>query len=190
MKKTGDENLKEEPLLIKRYASRRLYNSETSDYVTIHEIANFIGSGRDVQIVDLKSGEDITRQYLIQIIAEREAKGEQILPIDVLTEIVRSYSDQATIIPDFLSASFGAFQLNQQSLIDGFKKLGSPIVSVKEMQDKQREFFQRMMGGWVLEENQREEMPRAKESENSSSSDEIESIKKQLAALQSKVEKL
>ncbi len=59
------------PLLIKRYASRRLYNTETSDYVTLEDIAGFIRDGREVQIVDLKSGDDLTRQYLLQIIAER-----------------------------------------------------------------------------------------------------------------------
>ena len=54
-------------LLIKRYASRRLYNTETSDYVTLDDIAGFIRSGRDVQIIDLKSGDDLTRQYLLQV---------------------------------------------------------------------------------------------------------------------------
>ncbi|KKK72885.1 hypothetical protein LCGC14_2899400 [marine sediment metagenome] len=55
-----------QPLLIKRYASRRLYNTETSDYVTLEDIARFIREGREVQIVDLKSGDDLTRQYLLQ----------------------------------------------------------------------------------------------------------------------------
>ncbi len=64
------------PLLIKRYASRRLYNTETSDYVTLEDIAGFIQAGREVQIIDLKSGDDLTRQYLLQIIAERESRGE------------------------------------------------------------------------------------------------------------------
>ena len=62
-------------LLIKRYASRRLYNTETSDYVTLEDIAGFIRDGREVQIVDLKSGDDLTRQYLLQIIAEHESRG-------------------------------------------------------------------------------------------------------------------
>ena len=70
------------PLLIKRYASRRLYNTETSDYVTLEDIAAFIRQGRDVQIVDLKSGDDLTRQYLLQIIAEQEGRGESVLPIN------------------------------------------------------------------------------------------------------------
>ena len=65
------------PLLIKRYASRRLYNTETSDYVTLDDVASFIRAGREVQIVDLKTGDDLTRQYLLQIIAEHESRGEK-----------------------------------------------------------------------------------------------------------------
>ena len=76
-----------QPLLIKRYASRRLYNTETSDYVTLEDIASFIREGREVQIVDLKSGDDLTRQYLLQIIAEHESRGESVLPVDVLTDL-------------------------------------------------------------------------------------------------------
>ena len=72
-----------EKLLIKRYASRRLYNTETSDYVTLEDISGFIRDGRDVQIMDLKSGDDLTRQYLLQIIAEHESRGENVLPVDV-----------------------------------------------------------------------------------------------------------
>jgi hypothetical protein len=68
-------------LLIKRYASRRLYNTEASDYVTLDDIAGFIREGREVKIVDLKSGDDLTRQYLLQIIAEHESRGENVLPI-------------------------------------------------------------------------------------------------------------
>ena len=90
----------DKPLLIKRYASRRLYNTETSDYVTLEDIAGFIRAGREVQIVDLKSGDDLTRQYLLQIVAEHEAKGENVLPINVLTDLVRSYTtEMQSVVP-------------------------------------------------------------------------------------------
>ena len=98
------------PLLIKRYASRRLYNTETSDYVTLEDIASFIRGGREVQIVDLKSGDDLTRQYLLQIIAEHESRGENVLPVDVLTDLVRSYATSAqSVVPQFLAASRNNF---------------------------------------------------------------------------------
>ena len=103
-----------DPLLIKRYASRRLYNTETSDYVTLEDISGFISEGRDVQIVDLKTGVDLTRQYLLQIIAEHESKGESVLPLGVLTDLVRSYTTQAqSVVPDFLTASFEMLRTGQ-----------------------------------------------------------------------------
>ena len=95
------------PLLIKRYASRRLYNTETSDYVTLEDIAGFIREGREVQIVDLKSGDDLTRQYLLQIIAEHESRGENVLPVNILTDLVRTYTNQAgSVVPQFLQTYF------------------------------------------------------------------------------------
>lgn len=107
------------PLLIKRYASRRLYNTETSDYVTLEDIAGFIRSGREVQIVDLKSGDDLTRQYLLQIIAEHESRGENVLPLNVLTDLVRSYTTQAqSIVPQFLAQSFEMLREGQTKMMD------------------------------------------------------------------------
>ncbi len=95
------------PLQIKRYASRRLYNTESSDYVTLDDIARVISGGREVQIVDLKTGDDLTRQYLLQIIAEHESGSDSLLPLEVLTELVRSYADRAqAVVPQFLAASF------------------------------------------------------------------------------------
>ena len=80
----------QKPLVVKRYASRRLYNTETSDYVTLEDIAGFIRDGRDVQIIDLKTGDDLTRQYLLQIIADHESRGDNVLPVNILTDLVRS----------------------------------------------------------------------------------------------------
>ena len=106
------------PLLIKRYASRRLYNTETSDYVTLEDIAGFIRGGREVQIVDLKSGDDLTRQYLLQIIAEHESRGENMLPVEMLTDVVRSYATQAAaVMPAFLKASFDALREGQAQVL-------------------------------------------------------------------------
>ncbi len=100
-------NKDDQPLLIKRYASRRLYNTETSDYVTLDDIAGFIRDGREVQIIDLKSGDDLTRQYLLQIIAEHESRGENVLPVDVLTDLVRSYTTQAqSVVPQVSGRQF------------------------------------------------------------------------------------
>jgi polyhydroxyalkanoate synthesis repressor PhaR len=140
----------DKPLLIKRYASRRLYNTETSDYVTLEDIAAFIRQGRDVQIVDLKSGDDLTRQYLLQIIAEHEAKGENVLPTDVLTSLVRSYTTQAaTVVPQFLAASFEMLREGQSKMLEQMSKTNpmAKLPGFEAMRAQQEAFFKAMTGG-------------------------------------------
>lgn len=140
------------PLLIKRYASRRLYNTETSDYVTLEDIATFIRDGREVKIVDLKSGDDLTRQYLLQIIAEHESRGESVLPIDVLTDLVRSYTSSAqSVVPQFLAASFEMLREGQSKLMENMASMPSPMAGMpgyEAMQRQQKLFMKAMMGGW------------------------------------------
>ena len=106
------------PLLIKRYASRRLYNTETSDYVTLEDISEFIRDGREVQIIDLKSGDDLTRQYLLQIIAEHEGRGENVLPISVLIPLsgsVRVAFVEVTMLMTPQAASSGEAALRNSA---------------------------------------------------------------------------
>ena len=135
-----------ETLVIKRYASRRLYNPESSDYVTLKDIAKLIRDGRDVSIVDLKTGEDLTRQYLIQIIAEQESQGGGVLPVNLLTEAVRSYNDQAyNVFPKFLESSLDAFRESQTRLMENFATM-SPIAAFEAMQNQQQAFMSRMLG--------------------------------------------
>ena len=141
----------DKPLLIKRYASRRLYNTETSDYVTLEDIAGFIRQGRDVQIVDLKSGDDLTRQYLLQIIAEHEAKGENVLPTDVLTDLVRSYTTQASqVVPQFLAASFEMLREGQSKMMEQMTKANpmAKLPGFEAMRAQQEAFFKAMTGGF------------------------------------------
>lgn len=137
-------------LLIKRYASRRLYNTETSDYVTLEDIAGFIREGREVQIVDLKSGDDLTRQYLLQIIAEHESRGETMLPVNVLTDLVRSYTTQAgSVVPQFLAMSFDMLRDGQHKMMENMAKV-SPIAKMpgfEAMQAQQEAFMKAMTGG-------------------------------------------
>jgi polyhydroxyalkanoate synthesis repressor PhaR len=176
------------PLLIKRYASRRLYNTETSDYVTLEDIAVFIREGREVQIVDLKSGDDLTRQYLLQIIAEHESRGESVLPVDVLTDLVRSYTSQAaSVVPQFLQASFDMLREGQTKAMENIGK-ASPIANMpgfEAMRAQQEAFFKAMTGGMI---------PGAgvgkPEGEDAKDGDDLGEIKDQLAALQEKLSKL
>ncbi|MGB0902629.1 polyhydroxyalkanoate synthesis repressor PhaR [Halocynthiibacter sp.] len=173
------------PLLIKRYASRRLYNTETSDYVTLEDISGFIQAGRDVQIIDLKSGDDLTRQYLLQIIAERESRGENVLPINVLTDLVRSYTDQAqSIVPEFLASSFEMLRDGQSQVMENLGSM-NPLANMPgfEMMKAQQEAFMQAMTG-----NAAEAKPAA--SEETKEEGELSEIKEQLAELQAMMSKL
>lgn len=179
------------PLLIKRYASRRLYNTETSDYVTLEDIAAFIRAGREVQIVDLKTGDDLTRQYLLQIVAEHESRGENVLPVDVLTDLVRSYTTQAqSIVPQFLAASFEMLREGQSKVMENLGAFPNPMASMpgfEALQRQQQAFLKSMMSGWAGATAPEAEAPAP---ETKSSSEELAAIKKQLAELQSKLNKL
>ncbi|MGB5558987.1 MAG: polyhydroxyalkanoate synthesis repressor PhaR [Paracoccaceae bacterium] len=175
------------PLLIKRYASRRLYNTESSDYVTLEDIATFIREGRDVQIVDLKSGDDLTRQYLLQIIAEHEGRGESVLPINVLTDLVRSYTTEVqSVVPQFLAMSFDMLRDGQSKMLEN---LSSPIAQLpgfEAMQAQQKAFIKAMTGGLAGGWDAKGKTG----SDNKGNSDDLDEIKKQLADLQSKLSKL
>lgn len=182
----------EKPLLIKRYASRRLYNTETSDYVTLEDIASFIRDGREVQIVDLKSGDDLTRQYLLQIIAEHESRGESVLPTNVLNDLVRSYTTQATsAVPQFLAASFEMFRDSQSKWMDNMKKANpmSGMPGFDALQAQQEAFLKAMTGGMTSNWSgpAPEGSDNAKPAEDG---DDLDEIKSQLAELQSKLSKL
>ena len=183
----------ETPLLIKRYASRRLYNTETSDYVTLEDIARFIRAGREVQIVDLKSGDDLTRQYLLQIIAEHEGRGENVLPLDVLTDLVRSYTTQAqSVVPQFLAMSFQMLRDGQTKMVDNLTRLPQPMAGLpglEAMQRQQRAFLKSIMGGWPSGEGEgpaNQHQPPADEPPR----EDLDAIKAKLAALEEKLAKL
>lgn len=177
----------DKPLLIKRYASRRLYNTETSDYVTLDDIAEFIREGREVQIIDLKSGDDLTRQYLLQIIAEHESRGENMLPISVLNDLVRSYASQATsVVPQFLQASFEMLRDGQSQLMENMTKT-SPLASMPgmdAMRAQQEAFMKTMTGGMVGMGTTPSDAASPEEDSN------LNEIKKQLAELQEKLSKM
>lgn len=181
------------PLLIKRYASRRLYNTETSDYVTLEDIAGFIREGREIQIVDLKSGDDLTRQYLLQIVAEHESRGESVLPVGVLMDLVRSYTTQAnSMVPQFLQMSFDMLRDGQSKMMEKMAKTNpmTQLPGFEALQAQQEAFLKAMTGqmgntsgtGWGA-------MQPAKE-ETAEEDPGLDAIKKQLAELQAKLSKM
>jgi polyhydroxyalkanoate synthesis repressor PhaR len=177
-------------LMIKRYASRRLYNTETSDYVTLEDIARFIHDGRDVQILDLKSGDDLTRQYLLQIIAEHESRGDSVLPIDILTDLVRSYTTQATsIVPQFLEMSFQMLREGREKLIEN-TSISKTVPDFEAIKAKQEAFlaaFADGFGNWpiALAPNTSKENGEAQDK-----TEDLEAIKNKLSDLQEQLDSL
>ena len=176
---------KENQLLIKRYASRRLYNTETSDYVTLEDIAGFIRDGREVQIVDLKTGDDLTRQYLLQIIAEHESRGENVLPLEVLTDLVRSYTTQAqSVVPQFLAMSFEMLRDGQSKMIENMTNPMKAMPGYDAMRAQQEMFMKAMTGGMSSLSGPDQE------GEEDAPTGELAEIKKQLSELQAQLSKL
>lgn len=181
-----------QPLLIKRYASRRLYDTETSDYVTLEDIAGFIRDGREVQIVDLKSGDDLTRQYLLQIIAEHESRGESVLPVDVLTDLVRSYTTQSmSIVPQFLAQSFDMLRDGQSKMMENMGAINpmanTPLAKMPgfdAMHAQQQAFIKAMTGGMMGA------VPPKTHNGSAKGSEDLDEIKAELAALQEKLSKM
>jgi len=184
---------KDKPLLIKRYASRRLYNTETSDYVTLEDIAGFIREGREVQIIDLKSGDDLTRQYLLQIIAEHESRGENVLPVDVLNDLVRSYMvPGGGVMPQFLQSSFDMLRDSQSKMAENITAMNpmAKIPGFEAMKAQQEAFLKAMTGGMTGATGSGWTGAREEPKPSSSGGEELDEIKKQLADLQDKLSKL
>lgn len=180
----------EKPLLIKRYASRRLYNTETSDYVTLEDIAGFIRDGREVQIVDLKTGDDLTRQYLLQIIAEHESRGENVLPVNVLNDLVRSYMvPGGGMMPHFLQSSFEMLRESQSKMMENMNAMNpmAQMPGFEAMKAQQEAFLKAMTGGLSGNWSGSDKEDGADKSEPG---EDLDEIKKQLAELQQKLSKL
>jgi polyhydroxyalkanoate synthesis repressor PhaR len=105
------------PVVIKKYANRRLYNTQTSSYVTLDHLCEMVKEGTEFEVRDARTGEDITRSVLTQIIFEEEAKGQNLLPIRFLRQLIRMYGDSLqAFVPGYLDLSMESFTKNQDSM--------------------------------------------------------------------------
>lgn len=103
------------PAIVKKYANRRLYNTETSSYITLDHLAAMTREGRDFKVVDARTDEDITRTVLTQIIMEEEGRGETMLPVSFLRQLIAMYGDSMqSVVPGYLEASMEGFRRNQE----------------------------------------------------------------------------
>jgi polyhydroxyalkanoate synthesis repressor PhaR len=105
------------PITIKKYANRRLYNTATSSYVTLDNLCQMVKDGADFVVYDAKTGEDITRAVLTQIIVEEEGKGQNLLPISFLRQLIAFYGDSMQwLVPSYLESSMRSFAHNQEQM--------------------------------------------------------------------------
>ena len=117
-----------EPIVIKKYANRRLYNTDTSSYVTLEDLCNMVKEGADFIVYDAKSGEDLTRQILTQVIFEQESQGEHLLPTNFLRSIIGFYDNSLKdFVPHYLDSAMKSFTGNQEKMREmmGMGNLGS-----------------------------------------------------------------
>src|SRR5207245_10610628 len=136
-----------EPVTIKKYANRRLYNTGTSTYVTLEDLAAMVKAGEDFIVHDAKTGEDITRQVLAQIIFEQENKeGQSLLPIAFLRQLIRFYGDSMQmLVPRYLEVSIDSFTREQEKFRQQMAQAfgGSPFGALEDQVRRNMEMFER-----------------------------------------------
>jgi polyhydroxyalkanoate synthesis repressor PhaR len=161
---------------IKKYANRRLYDTESSTYITLDRLAHMVREGREFEVVDAKTGEDITRQVLTQIIVDEEARGATMLPLNFLKQLIGLYGNSMqNLVPSYLEAAMEAFQRNQSAVRDAFG--GNMFADIAKRNMAMFEDAAQALAG------------KAKPDAKASSSD-VEQLKAELAALQAKVDRL
>jgi polyhydroxyalkanoate synthesis repressor PhaR len=138
---------KDEPVTIKKYANRRLYNTGTSTYVTLEDLAKMVKAGEDFVVYDAKTGEDITRSVLAQIIFEQENKeGQNLLPINFLRQLIRFYGDSMQmLVPRYLEVSIESLTREQEKFRQQMAQAfgGTPFGALEEQARRNMEMFER-----------------------------------------------
>ncbi|MEC3949433.1 polyhydroxyalkanoate synthesis repressor PhaR [Sphingobium sp. HWE2-09] len=197
--KTANES---EPVVIKKYANRRLYNTETSSYITLDLLSQMTREGREFTVVDAKSGEDITHNVLTQIIMEEEQRGKNMLPVNFLRQLISMYGDSMqSMVPQYLEASMDAFRKNQQQFQEAMKGAfgGGPLADIAKRNMQMFEAAASAFGNGVPGMPGMPGIPgmtppvapnAAPAAADGSKDEEISDLKAQLAALNAKIDKL
>ncbi len=150
------KNSKSEPTVIKKYANRRLYDTGRSSYVTLHDLREMVQEGHDFVVVDAKSGEDLTRSVLTQIIADQEATDETLLPTNFLRTLIGLYGNSTDgMFPKYLEQTMNIFVQNQERMQEQFSQsfknmpnmenMFQPNTNLEEITRKNMEMFERAM---------------------------------------------
>jgi polyhydroxyalkanoate synthesis repressor PhaR len=186
----------EDVVIIKKYANRRLYDTESSSYITLERLAEMVRQKRQFKVVDAKSGEDITRSVLAQIIMDEESRGAEMLPVNFLRQLIGMYGGQMQgMVPQYLEASLDALQRNQSQFREAVAGAfaANPFA---EMARRNMEMFQSAAGGAASRAQAGAGAGAgagsgtAGPAEAGGRDDEIERLRSELAALQAKVDKL
>ena len=193
-----EEQPKGDPVVIKKYANRRLYNTQTSSYVTLDHLCDMVKAGTEFEVRDARTGEDITRSVLTQIIFEEEAKGQSLLPIKFLRQLIRFYGDSLQgFVPGYLDMSMESFAKNQEAMRNRIAEaFGGGSQVIETMTRQNLAMFERamqMFSPFAMKPQRHEDEPKgngtapepkAKPSEEISElKSEIEAMRKQLAEL-------
>ena len=187
---SSDKPNDSKPVVVKKYANRRLYNTATSSYVTLDDLASMIKDGGDFVAYDAKTGEDITRSVLTQIIVEQEQKGQNLLPISFLRRLISLYGDSMQfLVPGYLEQAMLAFARNQEQMRRSLEATFGifPFGQFEEMGKQNMALFERALR--MLSPYARDEKPAA--APQASNEDprlkrleaQIEALTQQLAAL-------
>jgi len=174
-------------VIIKKYANRRLYNTETSSYITLEHLATMTREGRDFKVIDAKSEEDITHNVLTQIIMEEENRGQTMLPVSFLRQLISLYGDSMqSMVPQYLEASMDAFRRNQtqfrQAMEGAFA--GGPFAEIAK---RNMDMFEAAASAFKPKAGS---PPAAEAEATPSARNEVEALKAQLAAMQDQINKL
>ena len=162
---------------IKKYANRRLYDTESSTYITLDRLAQMVREDREFEVVDAKSGEDITRQVLTQIIVDEEARGATMLPINFLKQLIGLYGNSMqNFVPSYLEAAMDAFQRNQSAVKDAFS--GNVFADLAKHNMA------------IFEDASRAFSGKPKSDAKPDAGSDMDQLKAELAALQAKVDRL
>jgi polyhydroxyalkanoate synthesis repressor PhaR len=188
----------DEPVTIKKYANRRLYNTGTSTYVTLEDLAAMVKAGQDFVVYDAKTGEDITRSVLAQIIFEQENKeGQNLLPIKFLRQLIRFYGDSMQmLVPRYLEVSLESLTREQEKFRQQMAQAfgGTPFGALEEQVRRNMEMFERafaMFAPFGRRSGQgNSEADKSAQPSGGGSSDEIDDLKRQMEEMQKRLDRL
>ncbi len=183
-----------EKVVIQKYANRRLYNKATSSYITLDDLAKMVKEGVEFVVNDAKTGEDITRKVLTQIIFEEEARGQNLLPVQFLRQLIGFYGDRMqAFLPSFLELSLESFIRQQERIRERFSAVTPPGLNLFDEQIRQNmALFERAMRMFTPFAYGAGEPPSVMTPPGSAPapSDDLSEIKKQMAAMQAQLAEL